>query len=464
MIRESEDPNEELTSPPPPPAEAEVEEGGSAADESAPGERPVAADDDLFDTLLRQFPVPGEIWVHLRSAANYLSSLLTVYPPTGRPTPFVIAGPQVDAASPYRIQYGNANPGMFGVVVAEDRVIPNFSVIPRLAVEADVLADALARPAPSDLLVLPSAHGDTVRVFWSAGCWFVANDTTVEPAVLDSPIDDDGPVRRLLRCLQAHTTARREDAVLPYFLRDLKADRVWFFALYPDKPTMLAVGTCRPLRHDEVGDDLRQQPDVDFTGHGYIAPSIPIIPTQRGAVTQIVTDAAMFDSAPFIAYRGLYDGVLLVNPHTLFALRLCTPDIVYLTPLLQRRRELPEFLAHRSVEARLADCGRHSVDPRTHRWITADLPALTHRLFGAAEAPLLTQIHYHIDTLYGWVGGWVRFVAALAPADWATLEPSLQRLWHLLEYEAPVHWYKILGAPRYHPLVARLIVAHLTLT
>ena len=32
-------------------------------------------DEDVCDHLLHYFPVPGEIWVHLRSRCNYLSSL-----------------------------------------------------------------------------------------------------------------------------------------------------------------------------------------------------------------------------------------------------------------------------------------------------------------------------------------------------------------------------------------------------
>ena len=38
-----------------------------------------ATEEDICDHLLHYFPVPGEIWVHLRTQCNYLSSLLSLY-------------------------------------------------------------------------------------------------------------------------------------------------------------------------------------------------------------------------------------------------------------------------------------------------------------------------------------------------------------------------------------------------
>lgn len=62
-----------------------------------------------------------------------------------------------------------------------------------------------------------------------------------------------------------------------------------------------------------------------------------------------------------------YDGVLVLNPmatgprprgavfDTLFAVRLCDPEVVYLAPLLGSNRDLREFLSLRVVQSHLVD-------------------------------------------------------------------------------------------------------------
>jgi hypothetical protein len=435
---------------------------------------PDVAEVDVCDALLCHFPVPGEIWVrphfrappprtlcvpvapshrryhppqpgpkvrnHLRSTGNYLSALLALYPPASRPTPFVAAAPVHEYGSPYRIQHGNTNPGLAGVVVTADRVIPSLGHAPRLAIDPDALAAALGHPAPDDLLVLPAVHGALVRLFHADAEWYVADDARVERIPTDgaaAPAPSAASLTQQLHvCLRAHGRCRRPALVVPRFLQDLKRDRVWFFALYPERGTLVAVGTCRAPTHAELTFDPHFTPNLDFSVHAHIAPSVPIIPTQHPTTGAggLAGDGPLHDAAGPV-YTGLYEGILLLNVHTLFGVRLCSPEVVYLTPLLQRRRSLAEFLAHRTVESRLADHNQ-GVDGHTHHWLTVTVPEYTHRLFGAddAGAALVDRIGEWVDTLYHWIGSWMWYTAALPPADWAALDLRLQRLFILLFY------------------------------
>ena len=61
-------------------------------------------------------------------------------------------------------------------------------------------------------------------------------------------------------------------------------------------------------------------------------------------------------------YTDLYDGLLLFNPRTMFAVRLSYATMVYLTPLLKHHQPMDEFLAVRAIQGCLADHTQPSVD------------------------------------------------------------------------------------------------------
>jgi hypothetical protein len=69
-----------------------------------------------------------------------------------------------------------------------------------------------------------------------------------------------------------------------------------------------------------------------------------------------------------VRHTDLYDGLLLFNPRTMFAVRLCYPTMVFLTPLLKHHQPMDEFLAVRTVQACLADHSQPSVDHATLHW------------------------------------------------------------------------------------------------
>lgn len=87
---------------------------------------------DFIDGILKYFPVPGEIWVHLFGAINYLPSILTVFQlPMWGEAPFMVnAWRSVSQLSPYRVTYSFRNPAIRGVILGSDVLVPNFSLPP----------------------------------------------------------------------------------------------------------------------------------------------------------------------------------------------------------------------------------------------------------------------------------------------------------------------------------------------
>ena len=399
--------------------------------------------------------------VHLRSRCNYLSSLLAAYPPPETHAPFLVnAWRSTQEASPFRIVYATRNPAMHGLVITSDRVIPNFSWTPRLAIDAEALSAVAEQAAPPDLLVLPAVAASVVRLFYDAGSWYLATSHVLEVVPGPCRKGDPGPwVSEFERCLRAHYQRG-----LWRFAADLQMDRVWFFALYLDMGNMVHLGTCMPLRHSALPVDPRQEvPDLDFSLHRVLPPCIPILPRLAEVKPPIPTSTLVDPDC--LSYAGLYDGILMLNPVTMFAVRLCTPEIVYLSPLLKRRLSVPEFLALQVVQAQLTDASRVHVDRVSHRWWKEDLRAFTYGIFAETCATLLSDIEWHVDTFPQWVGGWMSHISSLCWDEWNALDIDLQRLYVLLDYvyeeDGGTSWHRVLHNPKYASWVAKAVVGAL---
>lgn len=235
-------------------------------------------------------------------------------------------------------------------IVTGERIVPNFSWTPRLAIAGDDLSCVLSCAPPSDLLLLPAVNGDVVRLFFDLGKWYIADQHVVE-ALLN---DDNGPLSlSFLRCLLPHFKQG-----LRRFLADLRRDRVWFFALYLGEGVdLMYLGTCASVLHGALPTDPRQAcPDFDFSLHRFLPPSVPILPDVHEVAPSLLT-GTLFDLMA-LAWTQPYDGVLVMNPVTLFAVRLCEPDVVYLAPVLNPAQDVREFLALRVVQAQLVDASR----------------------------------------------------------------------------------------------------------
>ena len=201
---------------------------------------------------------------------------------------------------------------------------------------------------------------------------------------------------------------------------------MWFFALFTTQPDLLYLGTCASLPHTLLPHDPRTEvPDLDFSLHSFLPPCVPILP-DLWEVPSLVGGEALCDHAT-LTFTSMFDGVLIVNPSTLFAIRLCEPEILFLYPLLQRRQSVPEFLAVQMVQTNLTDTSRLHVDRHSHRWWKECIQEMTDRLFGEPYGDVLARLQWHVQSVHQWIGPWMGFVSSLCWEDWQQLELDLQR-------------------------------------
>lgn len=425
-------------------SDEETETAGPAAAAPPPPEGP----QDAFDAVLAGFPHAGELWVHVRSQCNYFSSLLGLFPPPKEHEgPYMVnSWHQLRDASPYRIVYGARNPVVNGIVLARDCVVPNLSWTPCLAAEADRLDEILARPEPADLVLMPSVCGELARLFYVDGQWYVATDHRMEAVASNGLL-----VETLHHCIHPHCKQG-----LTRFVGDLRTDRVWFLALFPCVPTAMHVGTCKLLSHGDTFNDFRDPVDLDFSTHRFLSPSLPILPSPQTTGAS----AAAYNPETF-EYTTAFNGLLFVNPNTLFALRVASTEMVYLDPLLSGRQTLTEFLAQRCVEANIMATSRVQTDRVTHRWWKETVPRLTERFFAAYHAALLDHIGHQINNMPHWIGTWMSYVSSLCVEEWNRLHQDLQRLYVVLDYaheDDASAWIRVVCNPRNSEWVARMVV------
>ena len=438
-----------------------TEERESWADQMSNGptddeEKMDAVKVDICDHLLHYFPVPGEIWVHLRTQCNYLSSLLSMYiPPQPGETPCVINGWRtMHKVSPYRVHYGTHNPAMHGLVLTSDSIIPNFSWTPRLALEPVAMRALLQCPLPFDILVLPAVTCKVVRIFYHDERWYVASKQTVEEVPVDRR--EMGPlVQRVQECLAQYCKRR-----LWKFLSDLRHDRVWFFGLYEEPLKMVHLGTCAVVsQHAMLTAQCGETPNLDFSVHQYLPPCIPILP---GHVPNIEMVDSIYDSET-LEYNAPYDGILLVNPVTMFAIRLSYPDVVFLTPLLRERLSVTEVLVTRVIESTLMEVSRIHMDRMSRRWWGTQVAEFIEAFFAPTHNELVQQIYWQVDTMPQWITVWMEYITSLCWDEWNQMDVDLQRLYVLLDYAGEdvgntTNWSRILRHPKYSDWVSKMIV------
>lgn len=412
------------------------------------------------DAFMAAFPIPGEPWCHLISMANYYSSLLCNHPPPapGDP-PYLVNGWQQVVPtqhSPFRILYGTHNPAVHGLVITSDSVIPNFSWTPRLVLGSEdmrSLMDTGTSEWPAPVLLVPAVHGRVLRLFQHAGLWYVASNRRLE--VL--PSEPEANATSSLCMLLESCLVRYGVHSVWHFTRDLDPDRCWFFALYPGRQTMLFVGTCRILPHDMIRDDIHHV-DLDFTSHGHLPSSVPILPSQIPPHTRTKLLHERLHNTRSLQHTDLYDGLLLVNTQTLFAIRLCYPVMAFLSPLMKHELSLPEFLAVRAVQAHLVDVNSPCVDHATLQWYRS-LGGMVDEHFGEHQRVLIDRIRWQVCHVMQWLPTWLVYVSTLCWDEWMNLDIDLQRLYLLLDYEHPSQWFtKILCNPKYTAWIAKLVV------
>jgi hypothetical protein len=266
-----------------------------------------------------------------------------------------------------------------------------------------------------------------------------------------------GPLcQTLQRCLAQYCKRR-----LWKFLTDLRHDRVWFFGLYDDPVKMVHLGTCAVLSHNMMlGRDCGEILNMDFVLHQYLPACIPILP--ETIVGDLESLERVYDPETF-EYTSPYDGVLLVNPVTMFAIRLSAPDVVFLTPVLRGRMNITDFIANRVVEANVMEVSRTHMDRMSRRWWGTQVSEYMDAFFAASHASLIQQIYWQVDTMSQWITGWMGYMNALCWDEWNQLDVDLQRLYVLLDYAGddvgnPANWPRILKHPKYSEWVAKMVV------
>lgn len=422
-----------------------------------------------FDEFVTAFPIPGEPWCHLFTVANYYSSLLHNHPPPGPgEMPYLVNSWQQvlpTQHSPYRILYGTHNPAIRGIVITSSTVIPNFSWTPRMALGVEGLSAVLdgplsqARtgdvrvPGAPPVVVVPAVHGRVLRLFAHDGMWYVASNHRLEAL----PHQCDAPVTTYLGLLFEGCLLRYYARSLWHFTRDLSPALCWFFAVYPGRQSMLFLGTCRVLPHRVLQDHVHHL-DLAFALHDHLPAAVPILPAELPTATRTRLLRERLHSVRTIQYTDLYDGLLVFNPQTMFAIRLCYPTMVYLTPLLKHHQPMNEFLAMRVAQARLVDLTHPTVDHATLHWYRS-LESMTDEYFAAQHGPLLDHLRWQADNTVQWLTTWMMYISSLCWDEWSALDIDLQRLYVILDYEHGSNWYhKILCNPKYTVWIAKLLV------
>jgi hypothetical protein len=158
-------------------------------------------------------------------------------------------------------------------------------------------------------------------------------------------------------------------------------------------------------------------------------------------------------------YRGLFDGVLLLNPATLFAVRLCGAAAFLLAPLLRGRQTVPEFLLQTALTSVHVEPDLSATaDPASLEYWTVTQPALAARFFTAHHDRLLRQVDGAVCDVYYWLSHWMHYASSLSSKEWRDgLALPLQRLYVVLEHETPPNWHHVVCNPRYQGLVAKAL-------
>lgn len=349
--------------------------------------------------------------------------------------------------------------------------------MPRLADRA-AADDAPVYPG---ILLVPAVHAEVLRLFADPrGEWYVASHRRLEA------VSDTAGVlaRRFAKCLVRYY-ARSLDS----FTRELNASLCWFFGVYEERGTMIFLGTCRLLPHDALTWDDLHPVDMGFSLHGHLPPAVPILPRtltpasrtrlSRERWQSLVPAAGGGGGGGGARHTDLYDGLLLINTQTLFAVRLCYPTMIFLTPLLKRRESMDEFLAMRVVQSHLYDTSPVNVDHDTQQWYRS-MGMWAESFFGEHHGTLLDRIQWQVMHIGMWLTAWQSYIGTLDWEAWSELDIEIQRLYVLLprprpnapyrgrpgpagpDYEHPGSWWpRILCNPKYTQWIAKLIVFHL---
>ena len=230
---------------------------------------------------------------------------------------------------------------------------------------------------------------------------------------------------------------------------------------------MIHLGTCAVIPHQLMFPQYEQLPNLDFHVHRFLAPCLPILPDLIPELQQCGVLEGTYDKHCMM-YASQYDGILLVNPVTMFAIRLSTPDVVFLSPLLQGKQDIMDFLILRIIGTNPIEPSRIHMDRLSRRWWELQVGVYIQSFFSASHGELIGAITWQVETMPQWISVWMEYMGSLCWQEWNELDVDIQRLYVLLDYawEEPHSdgdkWSRILRHSKYSDWVAKVVAFTLT--
>lgn len=193
---------------------------------------------------------------------------------------------------------------------------------------------------------------------------------------------------------------------------------------------------------------------MDFQ-YCHASPHLDMVPVLPTISSGDFFERHVFYDCQQVQYTDLYNGVLLFNRRTMFAVRLCKAPCIFLQPVLDREMDVPELIVLRKIQSLFHDTERIECDPHTRTWITVNIPELVEDIFGLRHATFLQQVVNRLGSLTGWL-------PSLATWFWQTGQwrphPEIAHLLSVLEYEDAGRWVMILQNPKYHRALTKALL------
>ena len=239
----------------------------------------------------------------------------------------------------YEADASAMQPFMRGVILTPQlEIVPNMAHTPR-AVYSPALVTTLLHEEPETVMVMPALNARLVRMFRAEGAWQFA--TNRGPCARRTSIVTR--FRHAIECQSGLTLAQVEQQLDP--------GRVWFFLLPREgAPPVYVLGSTELLRLENAATRWRIRGDGRLQVHPQLPSGVPRVPTLRSVLASSghadvcggvsAWQAARLD-AETLRYADQFNGVMILNPQTLTAVRVVDPLAFLLGRLVEGRERDP---------------------------------------------------------------------------------------------------------------------------
>lgn len=401
--------------------------------------------------FLSQYPVPGEVWSHLMSMKHNWLAYLKQYLEVKQRDKLVIVNTLHDwrhgncgntRPSPFRVIYGQQNPALAGHILDATFLIPNFAFTPSLifpATKIKQLVESMTTDEDNGIMIYPAMIGHVRRLFCVHQIWYIASSTEF------IPVDTGGALVRSFDRILCRHYGRGIEA----YVSELDETRVWFFGLHQHAIRFL--GTCARIYLIHVCPDT----NLDFCTDHYLAPGVPLIST----CTTVALDAYVSQTMHSVETLGynpsaVYNGLVLLNKRTMFAVRLMYDEIRFLMPLLQKDMTLLEFTCLRVVESTTMNQCQWTHDQKTIAWYRDTVHALCDKLIGYStmRRKMVANIRWYTQHPVEWIPGWFTAMIQATEIEMQGVHVDAQLL--LRDIGDGTKWPHMIEHPRYTSGVA----------